>query len=90
MTDDLNGFSRFVRITGRSFEQCQQRMITDVRVPATLFQYGESASGMSWAILKLSALEKPGSKVNKPKELSIPPSTKAEQVDLDNGSDPAS
>jgi len=82
MIDDLNGFSRLIRITGRSWEDMHRRMIQDVRVPATVVQFGESTSGMNWVVLKLSALEKPSSKANPRKELPIPPSEKTETVKI--------
>ncbi len=71
MIEDINGFLRLVKVTGRTFEQLQERMITQVRVPASIVQFGESPGGAPWVVLKISAVEKQ-SAPKKAKELPIP------------------
>lgn len=77
MIEDINGFGRLVKISGRTFEQMQERMITQVRVPASIVEFGETAGGAPWVILKISAVEKQ-SAPKQAKELPIPPSVKTE------------
>jgi hypothetical protein len=57
--EDINGFSNLVFIDGRSFDNLKERMITQVRVPARVLQIGLKPNGFPYAVLQVTAKEKP-------------------------------
>lgn len=57
--EDINGFSNLVMIDGRSFDNLKERMITQVRVPARIVEIGLKPNGFPFAILQVTAKEKP-------------------------------
>jgi hypothetical protein len=67
--EDINGFGNLVMIDGRSFDNLKERMITQVRVPARVMQIGLKPNGFPYAILMVTAKEKPA------KEKKAPPAT---------------
>lgn len=67
--EDINGFSNLVMIDGRSFDNLKERMITQVRVPARIVEIGLKPNGFPFAILMVTAKEKPA------REKKTPPST---------------
>jgi hypothetical protein len=79
MIQDLNGFSKYVKITGRSWDKLIIELVNQVQVPATIVQWGESSTGASWAIVRLTAKE-PG-KAPKITEPVIPTGIKSEPIE---------
>lgn len=57
--EDINGFSNLIMIDGRSFDNLKERMITQVRVPARIVEIGLKPNGFPFAILQVTAKEKP-------------------------------
>ena len=65
--EDINGFSNLVYLEHRSFDGLKQKMITEVRVPATILNIGLKAGGFPYVILKVSRQErKSGPKKSEP------------------------
>lgn len=65
--DDINGFSNLIYLEARNFDMLKSKMITDVRVPATIVDIGLKAGGFPYCILKVSRQErKSGPKKSEP------------------------
>lgn len=65
--EDINGFSNLVFMEARDFEMLKRKMITEIRVPATIQNIGLKAGGFPFCILKVSRQErKSGTKKSEP------------------------
>ena len=65
--EDINGFSNLVYIEARNFDQLRDRMITEVRVPATIVNIGTKTGGFPYVILSVTRKErKSGPKKSEP------------------------
>jgi hypothetical protein len=80
--EDINGFSNLVFIDGRSFDNLKERMITQVRVPARVLQIGLKPNGFPYAILQVTAKEKPV------REKKAPPSVADASIVVEPGTQP--
>lgn len=54
MIEDINGFANFVMLEGRSFDHLKELMITEIRVPATIFDMGLKPNGRPYAVIRVS------------------------------------
>jgi len=65
--EDINGFSNLVYLEAREFETLKKRMITEIRVPANVVQFGLKNGGFPFVILNVSRQErKSGNKKSEP------------------------
>lgn len=56
--EDINGFSNLVYIEHRNFEGLKNRMITEIRVPATIVDMGLKSGGFPYCILRITRQER--------------------------------
>lgn len=80
--EDINGFSNLIMIDGRSFDNLKDRMITQVRVPARILEIGLKPNGFPYAILQVTAKEKPV------KEKKTPPASGDPSIVVEPGTQP--
>jgi hypothetical protein len=65
--EDINGFNNLVYMEDRDFAKLRSRMISEVRVPATIKAIGLKHSGMPFVILNVTRQErKSGPKKSEP------------------------
>lgn len=65
--EDINGFSNIVFMEARDFEMLKRKMITEIRVPATLLNIGLKQGGFPFCFIKVSRSErKSGPKKSEP------------------------
>lgn len=65
--EDINGFSNLVYLEARDFELLKRRMITEIRVPASIVNIGLKAGGFPYVMLRVSRQErKAGPKKSEP------------------------